>query len=413
MSKRRMFSQCCAISSLFFLFLNNTFADPVDPDAPEVSVKTNCAISDDTCFSDLTSLNNWIGTTRNPTPTTPLLVNIGPGHFPNSIALTCSGGLAGNTTYRGSGRQTTTVGGAFINGSCKNLSFESMTLDNSINPIRNLQIGVWFIGGGGSATWKNMEIIGDRAAWYDALNTGGTACPTTVKRQKHLFFSSTLKLSATAYPPGGQLDVFFSSCSETKFWGSEIRADIGPGFTTASNQLHGVRSIGAANIVRLFGVNVHMVGQSDGVAADPIALKAEQGGQIHSHGGEIVSRHAGAVNASVIGAWADGEGSSIHTPETSFGLLAAGTGQATRTLVTNGGIMMSPFQWQPSATPPMHYSEDGMDSIIETDCYSNGCNSSNPPPLGENAKPHYLVYSVSCRNETGDPWFDTVLGECR
>lgn len=410
--------------------------------ALDVSVRKTGCDNNPTCFPGLPELYSWIKAlpeAAKPNAENPLFVDIGPGVFAGAITMTCPVNGQGFVSYRGSGRGTTTIGGGAFFGGCLNIVVSDMTLDVTTweNGIGNAHIGVWFIGsGGGSSSWTNVEIIGNRAAWYDSVNAGGLPCSSEEARQRHQFFSSTLKLSEKGFD-GGVIDVFFSTCGDIGMWGSEILLNIGSDFSKNGvvTRLTGVLSGGDGNRVRLFGTNVRMLGAEAATARTPVGLYAICGGEIWMSSGEVAVKH-NRPNTNVIGALADGKGSFIFTGEASFDLGVADSGVATRVKASTfvfeesnvgqrcptgiTGVVESTFQWPATSVPPMYangkhllVSLNGQDSYYETDCPAD-TKCAAVPGSGD-LYPHLMVYSLDCTGTTPEtgPWFDTVNGECR
>lgn len=376
---------CVVVFSAFFT--TPLYADP-PPDAEIISLKKNCG-TDVNCFTSPGTMLNWIWNTRNPTASSPLLVEIGPGQW-NWVSETCNN--RGHVTFKGSGRNNTILIGAsgavygtqFTN--CQSISFQDLRITSNFGAPH--AIG-WF--GGGSSSWTNVQVDATYSAWYDTN-------PCAPSRGRHDWFSSTLS-SAGSF-------VVLSRCGDSWFWGSELRSSAqGLDAETANSQMH------------LYGSNVRVI--STQTSGTLVGLNAIQGGTIHFHGGEIAVRSENpSANVSVVGVQSDGAGSLVHTHMTSYGLLPTGTGVATRLSATNGGKAEAPFEWTAGtlvptpgdATGTKHIvSLDGQDKFVETDCPLNaGCQ--NPGNY-----PHEMLYSNSCTGTgiTKGPWFDLSTNKCR
>jgi hypothetical protein len=390
-----------------------------DANAPSISLKKDCG-TDNNCFTDPGAMMEWIWGARDPSASSPLLVQIDTGTYTSVFSCdntypTVNGGR-GNVTFRGSGRRNTVLtnpAGTFSVVSvagCMDLVFQDLTI-RSYNRMpgvvpSGLGIGViWFRGG--KSFWNNVLIQATYAAWYDAIDNSGGGCTVP---GRHEFYSSRLHTTAASGSSWG----YYTACGDSWFWGSEIAAQ-----GNGAGSVNGVRAASTAGKVHIYGSSVRVIGDVTNPANGEMrGLNAVNGGTIHFHGGEIAVRHENpSVGQSVTGAAASGAGSLVHAIDTSFGLLPAGSGTATRLAASSGGSVQAPFRWPSGILAPTpgdasgtkHITSlNGEDSFTETDCGIAGCQS-------EGANPHLMIYSNSCTGQGASqgPWFDTATQKCR
>lgn len=413
---RGVYVAICTIVSL--IISTTTHASPA-VDAPSISLKYTCG-TDQNCFSDPAAMLSWIWGVRDPTTANPLIVNIDPGQFIFPDTTTCSTGYPtqnpgrGNVTFHGSGRDNTVLTGGgtiFINGvlnisGCNNLSFQDMTIRASLRGGASTGSGIAVVWeNAGSSNWTNMALEGAYGGWYDSL-AGGTACSGSVGH--HNWFSSTISAAKSSTKIA-----YLSACGDSKFWGSEIATinDGSPEVSTGSEAGTGFSVSGSKTVVHLYGSDVSVTTTASGIPGPQTGLYVRQGGTVHIHGGEIVVRQQNpSATQGVTAISANGTGTLVHTPETSFGLLTPSGGVATRIKSTNGATVQSPFRWSSGFTPPTGgsalplVSSDGEDMFVQTNCSSSGC-------VATGTETHLLVYNNSCT--VAGPWFDTVTKACR
>jgi hypothetical protein len=357
------------------------------------------------CFESVSSLQDYIWGSSGilPTASNPLTVDVGPGEFAGQID--CSYG-EGHVTFRGAGRDRSIIkkSGTYlqiavnVSGGCNALAFEDISIvaestDNSLGYAV-------FWTGGGSSSWTDVNITADGSPWYDhACGGDGTDAPLG----KHTFWGSNLA--------GGTLG-FFAECDETWFYGGEIAA-LAALKGSWTNKLTGV-SVSHRGEVHLNGaaVRVNTTGVSSGsgtaygVQAGPSGntLSVPDGyGEFHSHGSLISVKVSNLSSVAAVGILLDDDDAAgdarAHGHETAY--VVSGNSSSRR--LKGSGDFETPFQWEPSTSPPSAAGEiDGQDSYVETDCNSSGCSSGNSP--------HLMVYDPDCSTT---PWFDTVNGACR
>jgi hypothetical protein len=356
------------------------------------------------CFESVSSLQEYIWGESGlwPTASTPLTVDVGPGEFGGQIY--CNGG--GHVTFRGAGRDRSIIKksgsylqfAVYIQEGCDALAFQDISVVAETTD-GDLGYAVYWAGGG-SSSWTDVNLTGDAAGWYD-FGCGGDG--TDAPDGKHYFWGSTVA--------GGRLG-FFAECGETWFYGGEIDAfaALKGSFT---NKMTGVwvshrgevHLNGAAVRVSTAGVSSGS-GTAYGVQAGPSGntFTVPDGyGEFHSHGSLITVRVSNLSSVAAVGILLDDDDAAgdarAHGHETAY--VVSGNSSSKR--LTGSGDFETPFQWEPSTSPPTAAGViDGQDSYVETDCNSSGCSSGNSP--------HLMIYDVDC---TTTPWFDTVNGACR
>ena len=412
------------IATLFFFSVSANSATSLnDINADTVSLKVDCGTSEN-CAEDMFELMGWIWASRSPSALKPLLVNIGPGTFKfinpaNGYAGSfCNGG--GHVTFRGAGRNTTTIIGpgkavkiGFLNETavlhiqdCDQLSFESLSIRADLFEENAAYTVGWV--GGGSSTWNNVELVASYYPWVDV-------CSGNNEISTHTWFGSTFISNGT-----GVLNTAYrSDCGSSEIHGSNLL--VNKSKVNSPWSMIGVQA-GSKGQVALYGSSVRVIvpatadanvvysNQSPSYAPSygHGGLLAIDGGIIHMHGGIISVRHErNDVNSSVFGVRSFGAGSAIHTPDTAFGLKASGSGVVAR-IMLDGGKVSAPFQWPAGETPPAITSLNGADTFVETDCNTLG-QCVNVPAAEQ--MPHMMIYNANC--SAADPWFDSSLNQCR
>lgn len=350
--------------------------------------------------------------TLNPDASNPVTVNIGPGVFEGVLAC-LSVNNSGYATFRGNGRASTTLTTAgdvnvFITG-CGNIHFQDLTIFNDFNGGLDTPIYITHRGNG-DTSWSNVTLESVHGVgWYEVTTlfssspggcqaVGSTAYPA--KKPEHFFFGARII---------GGITPFVSACSLSWLYGSDILLKSSPTATLAL-PLASVFAYGEGD-VRLFGSTVRM-NLSSGLPQGVTEVKGiELGngsaiptGTLHMHGGIINVTTPSGIDA--IGINASQANTLAHTLDTAF-VVSAGTG-ADSIRLQGPGQTLSPLLWQSGTTPPNNgnlTSFTGKDVYVETDCDSNGCNGGD--------QPHMMLYSETCGQNGGSPWFDVVTGDCR
>jgi hypothetical protein len=382
----------------------------IDSNAQIVTLRTNCNGAND-CFTSPSSLTSWISGTRQPTSTTPLLVDIGPGDFrtTGSFALNC-GGSFGHTTFRGAGQDRTLIGqsGGFVAFAgaylvdCPALTFQDLTVSGRFYGV------LWK--DGGSSTWTNTVVVGQAFGWYDVCEDVEETDP----QSEHYFFSSRIESSGT-YASTSSSVAFISFCGESWLWGSDVVARTGG---SAIDETVAVDLNGSSD-VRIFGSSVRARGHADMEAGSTVwgvrlgvtgANESPPGdGRFRMSGGLISADASSGDDVDAVALHVGGDGFA-HTPATGFVVEAGASGTATRVSADSAPGpdvgAHSPFHWAPGTSPPTIVSETGADLFVETDCQGAGQACSG------GSQAHLMVYDASCA-AGGGPWRDMVGGACR
>jgi len=395
----------------------------LSPTAEVVYLRKDCT-GVANCSTDLVALTNWIFSTRHPSASSPLLMDIGPGDFQGPFL--CKNGN-GWVTLRGSGRGQTRILSAPVGvmdflesavdiqlpGGCTNLEFQDMTLQGK-------RLGVYWQGAGVS-TWTNVDIVGGSVprsfvegagiGWWDGgqIGCGGETPPADIPL--HYFYNSNVR------GLGGPMNIgFVVHCGEHWFFGGEITAI--PEDPVSEGVLMNVGvQVQSWGRFHAFGTAIRAragAATSTSYAAPITGVEVQDKGMFHMHGGII---RADAVQApwtaiSVIGIDVKPGALQVHTPDTSF-VVQSALGGSARRLAGSGPAVQSPFLWPPSTLPPASASlvEPEVQSVHASDLYvESDCQESGACDAGGGSEPHLMVYSESC---SPSPWFDTVTGRCR
>ena len=368
MDTNKMFKFSLLVASSV-LFSKMAFA-AIDTDAEVVELRTSCTENGspiNNCFTDLGTLNTWIWSTRKPSATSPLKVNIGPGTFEGQFRCTDSG----HVTLNGSGMGNTIIqapSSPVSTTRCVDMVFDSFTLKNygTLFGTKNE---------GGSTTWNNMELIGLGYAWFDTPGSCGSA------PGKHYWFNSKITAEKTA---AGSTTAYFNACDESWFYGSEIVAK------GSSNSSTPIRAVGGE--VHVYGSVIRAIPDSGAIMSEVTAVTATSGAEIHIHGTGIDVITDAANDITALKASNNG---SIHASASSYVLITGEGGTKTR-LSESGGKIMAPFSWNQDTTPPDINTVDGADSVVVF----------NPAASGET--PHLLIYSSNCTSN----WFEVNTNSC-
>lgn len=338
-----------------------------DPNPAVVQLRISCLEANaplNNCFTDLSTLNTWIWTTRTSKPSaeSPLLVEIGPGTFAGRF--TCSN--YGYVTLRGSGIKNTTITSRYLpitSSNCINMSFSHMTLQNT-TMLGAAQVS------GGSTFWNNVEINGMGEAWSNP--SCGTAKGT------HYWSSSKI----TAHIWNGGTTAYKNACDTSWIFGSEITA---------------IGSSGAVASIKVLGGDVHVQGsviramsETGAVTSEFIAAQVSGAGtlDIHGTGIDVISP---AVNNIV--ALQATNGGKMSASGSAFNMSTGTGGTMTRIIANTGGDVNAPYFWQHIPSPAI-ISVTGADMAVYT-------------PTSEN--PHLVIYDSTCTSS----WFDSYTSLCK
>jgi len=394
-----LFHKFAAITVAALNFASFDASAAIDNQADVVLLRKSCADGAggtlNNCFTAGGNLHTWIWNTRNPSLLSPLLVDAGPGTFG---AISCPNGR-GYVSYRGAGRGKTifsggtttsfTFGASITN--CKMLAFEHLTITGTF-------IGVFWTGGG-SSTWNDVHLLGGYSAWYDSIDSSGSACPNG-QQGTHNFSSSTLEVKPTATSISGGI-VFLNSCGKNWLRGSEIVLDA---TTTTANTgtFPGILSQGAGNEMHLYGSNLRLVSGNASTLSGLSAIGVSDNAQVHVHGTGIDVIAVKPISIVAIGA---GTGGEVHADQSAY-VLKTGVGGSVTRILNNGGHVHAPYLWQ-------HVPDtDGNLSTVDTNFTSvNGADQTTVTVGTSDGHPHTAVYSSSCPFNAR--WYDQVDKVCR
>ena len=337
------------------------------------------------CERYLSTVLQWMMTTRRPQASSPLLVDLGPGDFREtkndkaSQFLNCSDGLGnptfGYTTFRGAGRDRTVIGNddGHVPGvsaglqviACEGLTFQDLTVEGSGRSCR-ASSGTTVGARGGS----NTTLRGTQTGWYDvcqATQGNGDTSPQSL----HYFFNSRIEATGDIDPAvqaAASSHGYVALCAENWFYSSEIvaratRAD--------ATDAIGIELSGTAD-ARLFASRIR-VEAAAGVPATATIAAARLGVTQLNSGAETQSMellhfHAGAIEVDTsavpglpaIGILAashpEGDpGGMVHTPGAAFRLKAGGNVVRLQIVGSPADpeqpMIMSPFRWDPGSEP--------------------------------------------------------------
>ena len=182
------------------------------PPAP-VELRADCpSDANDTCFSDLATLDHWLWQTRKPSATAPVLVQVGAGEFRGRIDCR----EQGHVTFRGEGRARSKLVGTvdefpfatIRTERCTDLSFEQLTVLAPRSHTGRGKAVRW--SGGGDSHWSDVELRAEYVAWYDSGCPHGNALPPL---GSHRFERVSIHAGALG---------FFSDCGEARLDETEI-----------------------------------------------------------------------------------------------------------------------------------------------------------------------------------------------
>lgn len=356
-----------SIIASLIVFSSNAFA-VIDNNAPVVKVRkgncTDAGLTLDNCFTGVGPLITWIGNTRKPSASAPLLVDMGPGLYAG-VVIECNGAWS-HTTFRGAGAEETTFRSLTFD-SCTNLNFADLGVKNDV-------YGGIKWDGGGTSTWTRVEVHSAGQAWYS------DACGPV--RGSHYWFSSRIVNTAAVSIATG----YSERCDETWFFGSEISNTVPVGAYPASGGTVNARDRG---IVHVYGSVLRTFIDGATQAGGVAAARSEGGGEIHIHGTgiDVISN----TGANVV-ALAASSGGTIHANGAAYNMNTGGT--ITR-IQNQGGHVHAPYLWEHIPDSPL-VSVTGADITTVTTGTSDG-------------QPHLVIYSTNCSSK----WYDTVDKICR
>lgn len=392
----------------FLLFASSSLSFPalatVDDDAEIILVRKDCGTLDN-CFETIADALSWTWGTREPSASSPLLWDVGPGTW--NEQWSCENN--GYVTVRGAGREQTiieanTIGAVSVD-DCEQLEFIDIGIHGNTVTV--------FWEDDGSSTWTNVDIVGTDGG-SESLVWADDFCDGSFQAQ-HYFFGSRIILrdvDGTGYSPAA----WYGNCSDTWFYGGEILAEWNENKTGGVVYLLNLstntrfQAFGTA----LRGVVTDTPTSTSGILT-AVSISGTSGvptSMFHMHGG-IISLLTNPSHSVSVAGLSVGSYAVAHTPGTAFNLRPGSSSLAYRTSTSGSGAVDSPFLWQSGSTPPVAGGEtnvlastNGEDMFVETDCDGDGdCD-------GAGNQAHLMVYNP---DECGssEPWFDTVTGRCR
>ncbi|MBI3547098.1 MAG: hypothetical protein HY081_11010 [Gammaproteobacteria bacterium] len=361
----------------------------IDADAPVVKVRAKKSNGSSGCVENGVTLNNcfatpgaavnWIVTTRMPTATAPLLVEIGPGSY-GGFEMECDTTWGGHTTFRGAGMDHTILYsagfGTITLNSCTNLNFSDLTIKNTV-------YGGIKWNGGGESTWTNIRVQSAGQGWYS--DYCGQA------RGSHYWFGSRItNLALVGF--NGRANAYLERCDESWFFGSEIATTVQADAFPATG---GVVNATGQGIIHVYGSVLRALIDGPTVAPGVVAAMVgglETGGEIHIHGTgiDITSN----IGANVV-ALSASNGGIIHADVSAYNLNTSGTITRIVKDANPATHVHAPYQWQHIPNSPLA-SVTGADTTTET--------------VGTDI--NMLVYNSQCTG-SGGPWYNIALRSCR
>ena len=391
----------------------------IDNNAQIVQLRTSCTeagASLNNCFTNLNTLDSWVQTTRLPTITSPLAINVGPGEFPG--IFNCNSNQ--HISLNGSGRNSSTLKrsgtpgiGFFstvvLGGNC-NLHVNNLRIDNiggaaAVNVLDTVGSDLNM-----HTVWNNVEIISTGYTWLEEH------CAPNNPVNNSIHFWAASKLTSV----GGGFANFtktYVSCAENWFHATEITADMQT--TTGGDQAQALLAFGETHV---YGGVIRVIDSAGNTYSSPaphpgaagprgiVAIYASgQNADVHVHGAGI-DVFSTAPN-DIAGIMTENN-AHVHVMNSTFNMKScdntAACGGELQRIVNLSGNVRSVFQWESGDTPPKLSSQDGMDTFVETDCSASDCSTTGN-------EPHMLIYSDQCSTagSTADPWFDIVTSQCK
>lgn len=355
MKALRIFPFILLFSCMFYANVVLAVAE-IDDNAPVVKLRyDDPSIADDgcmeagtlldNCFTTTSDLVDWIVNTRQPTASSRLIVEIGPGTFGPFELGNNAGGCW--LTLRGSGRKHTIIDSGTATNvmnfttSC-NLDVESLTLKGSA-----YFIGGIFVAGGdgtGQTTWSDVEVLATSYAWTEQCTSSSV---------KHYWFNSRITAISGAFTRA-----YFAECGEHWFFGSEI--------TSHGNNKAGIAIKTGASEIHVYGSVIRTITDPGvgGPGNTVTGIEVSSGGELHIHGTGIDMISAEANNLKVFDVKSNGK---LHANVSAYNLDTSTGGTITRISKSSGGHAHAPYLWESHDTPPavVNVNADGEDMAVE------------------------------------------------
>lgn len=355
------------------------------------------------CFTNLTSLKNWITDIRKPTAAAPLLVDVGPGKF-GSLTLNCNNTF-GYITFQGSGRKNTVIGGLGASGvvgvsirltNCTAMIFQDLT----VGPMQAYS----FDGSGGirwsgigTSVWQNVDVFADQGiGWQNS-----TSCDATL-RGAHYWFGSRIVVTNNT----GFSTAYTAKCAEEWLFGSELTINVN---NSVSGGAQALRAVGSNTEVHFLSGAIRTIAAA-GVTAPPFSLNTSSTStasglaSVLAQGGKIFISGTGIdvlnIQPNAAGVLAVNNGGEIHANSAAYNLSTGAGGTVTR-ILNAGGTVNAAYQWEPHPEVPLKSTGATLLSITgaDTAVVTNTTDS----------RPHLVIYDSTCASK----WFDLVTNGCR
>lgn len=258
------------------------------------------------CFTDVTSLDEWLWWTRSPSPsyTDPVTVLIGTGTgtaqgqtFYGNIVCDAASAGTGHVTFRGIGPVLPTIEGVPTDGGydftiyskdCDEMVFENLKVKSPPNATLGRGIAAYWVGSGDSR-WINVEVSSEYAAWYDSTCSFDNTAPST---GTHFVQGSTWSGDAIAW---------YADCGEAIFYDSHLY--VTPKSTTVIPSLGSPVGLTVAGLKASHRAAIYLVDSTVSIdtttrpaTVQAIGLDAGGGGNNHPKGSGEVEMFGGSLS---------------------------------------------------------------------------------------------------------------------
>jgi hypothetical protein len=260
-------------------------------ESDRVELRADCPRdADDTCFSDLSTLDHWLFEAPRPSAAEPVTVHVGEGEFRGRVLCRAQGVVHFRGADRARSRLIGTVDEfpfATVRAEgCMGLRFERLTI---VGPHSNTGRGkALYWSGAGESLLRDVTLEAEYVAWYDSNCGKGNSLPPT---GTHRFEQSLLRAGGVGV---------FSDCGRLVVSESEIEvapdADttlpfLGPGL---KDVVAGVK-VSHRSRTELVGSRVSVDATHAPGVAHAIGLLAGAAGNHHPLGAGLVEMRGGAL----------------------------------------------------------------------------------------------------------------------
>ena len=231
-----------------------------DVDADVVHLRVDCTIDGadlPNCVESMSFLTDdqsgWLWHLRRPNAFDRVTLQVGPGRFTETFECpdfeANATGRTGFVSVVGSGRGGTVMSAVIQN--CEGLDFSSLTLSGPAG-------GVFWLGGG-SATWSDVDILGQDAAvtesvgWWDFCASVGE---TSTQRFHGVRIQAFGNQPSSTVPSAA----YISSCARSTFYGGDLQLRMSRRSNSQTDPTgtlfgrSGVASLNGAATLELYGV---------------------------------------------------------------------------------------------------------------------------------------------------------------